>query len=484
MTNDAQFRRDVDHMEDTYSVQTFSCLQETQASNDPPKMITYVRRRSKGSKGQGSVQQVADLPGENGQGSVQQVADLPGEKGQGSVQQVADLPGEKGQGSVQQVADLPGEKGQGSVQQFAALPGEKGQGSLQQVADLPGENLIPERAQPGVRTVVIGLQAASQVSSGPQPKRSKGRVGPVKTSNSGVVAASQVSGDCQPKGAKGRVEPRNASSSGREQSRRPQERKNHKRVAADSPDSEKTTTRVSRAHRQARRTSVRNGRQEGKLDDEVLNKYLGNLWQTIPSEKKASCAYIDCLWYVMYHKGDREKALKWIKSAGIFSKKYVFLPICEYNHWSLLIFCHLGEDLKSKTSTPCMLLLDSLRIANAKENLEKDIRSFLLSIYEDEGKLESTKQIDKIPLLVPKVPQQTGDKECGYYVLYYITLFLRSCPETFSISNGYPYFMVENWFPAEEVESFRKTLPSPQPETGPGNDLSDGGSDDVMLIER
>lgn len=296
------------------------------------------------------------------------------------------------------------------------------------------------------------------------------------------MAGSQVSSSHQAKRSKGRVDPKKASSSAREQSRHPEERKNRKRVAADSSDSEKNTTSVSRAHRRARRR-VRNGRQEGKLDDKVLSKYLGNLWQTIPIEKKASCAYIDCLWYEMYHKGDREKALRWIRREKIFSKKYVFLPICEYNHWSLLIFCHLGEDLQSITATPCMLLLDSLHIANAKENLDKDIRKFLSGIYEDEGILESTKQIDKITLLVPKVPQQTGDKECGYYVLYYITQFLRGAPETFSISDDYPYFMVEDWFTAEDVDSFSKTLPSTDPETGLGDDLSDGGSDDIKLIE-
>lgn len=43
--------------------------------------------------------------------------------------------------------------------------------------------------------------------------------------------------------------------------------------------------------------------------------------------------------------------------------------------------------------------------------------------------------------------------------------------------------MVEDWFTAEDVDLFCKTLPSPDPETGLGNDLSDGGSDDIKLIE-
>lgn len=35
--------------------------------------------------------------------------------------------------------------------------------------------------------------------------------------------------------------------------------------------------------------------------------------------------------------------------------------------------CHLGEDLNSKTTTPCMLLLDSLHGAGPTR-LEPDIR--------------------------------------------------------------------------------------------------------------
>lgn len=49
-------------------------------------------------------------------------------------------------------------------------------------------------------------------------------------------------------------------------------------------------------------------------------------------------------------------------------------------HWSLLVLCHLGENLKSETKTPCMLLLDSLVMTNPKR-LEPDIRKYCLFLF-------------------------------------------------------------------------------------------------------
>ncbi|KAJ6374436.1 hypothetical protein OIU78_030037 [Salix suchowensis] len=148
--------------------------------------------------------------------------------------------------------------------------------------------------------------------------------------------------------------------------------------------------------------------------------------------------------------------LTWIKKKQIFSKKYVLVPIVRWSHWSLLILCHLGESLQSKLRTPCMLLLDSLEKAGPR-CLEPDIRKFVLDIYKSEGRAENKELISKIPLLVPKVPQQRGGEECGNYVLYYINLFVQGAPENFSMDD-YPYFMKQNWFSHECLEAFFEKL--------------------------
>lgn len=43
--------------------------------------------------------------------------------------------------------------------------------------------------------------------------------------------------------------------------------------------------------------------------------------------------------------------------------------------------------------------------------------------------------------------------------------------------------MSEDWFTAEEVKSFSKTLPSIDQDKGLVGDSSDGASDDVVVIE-
>ncbi|XP_026418502.1 probable ubiquitin-like-specific protease 2A [Papaver somniferum] len=196
-------------------------------------------------------------------------------------------------------------------------------------------------------------------------------------------------------------------------------------------------------------------RKENQLDTNKFHSYFEDIvWSSFSAERKNSFAYMDCIWFSLYRKAlSKERVLAWVKSRHIFSKKYVFVPLVCWSHWSLLILCHFGESLESTTTKPCMLLLDSLEIADPRR-FEPDIRKFILDIYKVEGKPDHKKTIGKIPLLVPKVPQQKNKDDCGFFVLYFMEMFMRCAPDNFSIDKGYPYFMDENWFSAESVQTF------------------------------
>ncbi|XAR50321.1 Ulp1 peptidase [Bertholletia excelsa] len=210
-----------------------------------------------------------------------------------------------------------------------------------------------------------------------------------------------------------------------------------------------------------RRLNCRNGvaPQQGKLDTNMFESHLENLWRSFSDDKKNSFACLDCLWFSLYIKeSSKAKVLNWIKKIHIFSKNYVFVPIVQWCHWSLLVFCHFGESKPSKSRTPCMLLLDSLQTANP-QRLEPSIRKFVLDIYKTEERAEDKELIYGIPLKVPKVPQQRNN-ECGIFVLYYMYLFMESAPENFSIVEGYPYFMKEDWFSPKDLACFHERLGS------------------------
>ena len=82
---------------------------------------------------------------------------------------------------------------------------------------------------------------------------------------------------------------------------------------------------------------------------------------------------------------------------------------------------------------------------------------FVVDIFRAEGKPENLNILKRIPLLVPKVPQQINDQECGNFVLYFINLFMENAPQNFSM-DSYPYFMEKNWFAFEALDCFIQKL--------------------------
>ncbi|KAG5620817.1 hypothetical protein H5410_006035 [Solanum commersonii] len=237
---------------------------------------------------------------------------------------------------------------------------------------------------------------------------------------------------------------------------RPHSRKRSKsKITADSTDSEVIPQRASRCHGQSRRNNSQKG-----LGSSKFELYLESIWKLHPEDRRNTFTYLDSLWFSLYsERSHKAKVLNWIAKKKIFSKEYVFVPIVLWGHWSLLIFCHLGESLQSKERSPCMLLLDSLHMANP-ERFDPGIRKFVVDLFKAEQRPETKDQIMKIPLMIPKVPQQRNDEDCGNFVLYYINLFLESAPENFSISKGYPYFMTEDWFTPERLECFLQIVQS------------------------
>ncbi|XP_039142380.1 uncharacterized protein LOC120279516 [Dioscorea cayenensis subsp. rotundata] len=139
---------------------------------------------------------------------------------------------------------------------------------------------------------------------------------------------------------------------------------------------------------------------ESMIDTNKFKFYFEHLWKNLSEENRRSSICLDSLWFSMYKsKVTKDKVLKWIKMKKILKKKYVFIPIVCWGHWSLLILCNFCENRQPNIEKPFMLLLDSLHQANPKR-LEPDIRRFVLDICRTEARDENKEAISKIPLLI------------------------------------------------------------------------------------
>ncbi|KAK1366502.1 hypothetical protein POM88_042063 [Heracleum sosnowskyi] len=161
------------------------------------------------------------------------------------------------------------------------------------------------------------------------------------------------------------------------------------------------------------------------------------------------------MYYMRTQLSERNGVIEWFGRFDIFLKKYVFFPLCISNHWTLVVLCNPGGNIKIKKECPSMILLDSLE-GLFKNEVEVTMSSLLHMLYE--GRFSSTNDFAKIKLVIPKVPTQTNDTTCGFYVLFYMTLFLKEFPDIFDSTAGYPACLNMDWFTLEEFDSFHSRL--------------------------
>ncbi|KAL9226327.1 hypothetical protein vseg_002155 [Gypsophila vaccaria] len=152
------------------------------------------------------------------------------------------------------------------------------------------------------------------------------------------------------------------------------------------------------------------------------------------------------------------KFRRWWKGVNIFEKTYIFLPINEDKHWSLVIICISDED-----SGPVILHLDSLGLhctstifRNVKSLLENEWR-FLKEDAEAVNFPVPDTMKDNLPDgIIGKTieaPRQTNDYDCGLFVLYYIERFIDDAPEKMREEDLSKFG--KKWFRAQEASSLR-----------------------------
>ncbi|XP_057541762.1 ubiquitin-like-specific protease 1D isoform X2 [Amaranthus tricolor] len=167
---------------------------------------------------------------------------------------------------------------------------------------------------------------------------------------------------------------------------------------------------------------------------------------------------------VSYQKSDKEaffmRFRRWWKGVNIFQKAYIFLPINEDKHWSLVIICIPDKDGESGLT---VLHLDSLGL-HCSASIFDNIKSLLVNewkiLNEDVGAVNvpiPERIWENLPRKMDQriiaVPRQTNDYDCGLFVLYYMERFIEEAPERLTRQDLNMFG--RHWFKPQEASRLR-----------------------------
>ncbi|KZV24753.1 ubiquitin-like-specific protease 1D [Dorcoceras hygrometricum] len=213
---------------------------------------------------------------------------------------------------------------------------------------------------------------------------------------------------------------------------------------------------------------------ESYLSSTIMNFYIRYLQKPTSSKATERCDYhfFNTYFYEklkrdVLSKADKEtsfvKFRRWWKGVNIFEKAYIFLPIHESLHWSLVIIC-IPE--KEDESGPILLHLDSLGM-HASSTIFEDVKSFLIG----EWKFLSQERVPpEIPIAdkvwqklsrrivekVIEVPQQRNEYDCGVFVLFFMERFLDEARDRLKKEDLTMFG--RQWFRPQEASSLRKKI--------------------------
>ena len=158
-------------------------------------------------------------------------------------------------------------------------------------------------------------------------------------------------------------------------------------------------------------------------------------------------------------------ASRWLKKVDIFDKDFLIIPICEKDHWLLVIVCYpanspsknihsiLDEDLFE----PAVFVLNSCK--GLEPPIKRALGHFLREQWLKERGSERSFVINNakangIRMLFPELPQQRNNYDCGVYILGYFYLFFNN-PRRAYVKMFRKHSM-KNWFIENNLDITRE----------------------------
>lgn len=192
------------------------------------------------------------------------------------------------------------------------------------------------------------------------------------------------------------------------------------------------------------------------LNDSLIDfylKYLESTWNQNPRNARRRAKFFSSFFFGVLRRSkpiDYIGVKNWTKGIDLFATQFIFVPICDSYHWSLVIVANLnileetlkkqaqsGEqvEFKDASSAPRIIYLDSL---DPKRGLDfaHTMRRYLVEEWicrkerkqSDPDMSEMTLGRFKraLPTFKPNVPIQNNEYDCGLYLLNTLSMFLNN----------------------------------------------------------
>ncbi|MCO5586474.1 hypothetical protein L7F22_040414 [Adiantum nelumboides] len=201
------------------------------------------------------------------------------------------------------------------------------------------------------------------------------------------------------------------------------------------------------------------------LSDTIVDFYIKYVQSKIPEADKDRFYFYNSFFFRKLTEADKnlhneheksklffERVKRWTAGINIFDKEYLFIPIMQSAHWSLVIICHPGYSSAGCSNqgfeAPTIWHLDSLE--GCHTSVEEPIRSYLVEAWRERNSHnEDAESFLTWKFVALKVPQQTNYSDCGLFLLHYVELYVKEVLEKNSTDIAF-----QEWF--NPVDASRK----------------------------